>query len=92
MGDASEPLQILTRRFLFFLSHYVCLSQSCSVFSHWWSLLSRDLGLAFSDLEPDDPATLEDVKDENWYSREMRKMQMILPPLILFQFGSINIS
>ena len=32
VGDANEPLQILTRRFLCFLSHYVCLSLSCSVF------------------------------------------------------------
>lgn len=37
----------------------LCLSFSkLFCFSHWWSLLSRELSLAFSDLEPDDPATL----------------------------------
>lgn len=64
----------------------------CFWFSLWLSLLSHKLGVPFSDLEPDDPAKLWEVKDDSWCSREMREMQLTLPQFTSLQFKSINIS
>lgn len=58
-------------------------------FSLWGPCLFHKIGMTFSDWELDDPAKLQKVENDNWYSGEMRKMQLILPPLILFYFNSV---
>ena len=74
----------------FSLSHFVCVSKSFFVsvlpFGGLFCLIKLEW---LSDLEPHDPAKLWEMHVDNWGRREMRKMQPIVPQLILFYFSSV---
>lgn len=77
----------------FSASFCLCLKASlCFCFPLWWSPSSHKVGTTFSDLGPDDPAKVYKVQDDNGWSREMRKTQLIGPQLMLFHFSSVSVN